>query len=137
MPLLDTIRLTLERAGRKPAEVGMVTAHGNGTRRSDATEAAALRAVLGGAPVPVTGFKWSLGHTLTASGVIESILTLLALREGRVPAMPTLKETGHDCEGLELTDRERTPLSSTGLVLTRGFAGLNSCLLLSADGARG
>ena len=47
--------------------------------------------------------------------------------------MPTLKEPGHDCEGLELSAAEGQPLSSVGLVLTRGFAGLNSCLLLSAD----
>jgi 3-oxoacyl-[acyl-carrier-protein] synthase-1 len=135
--LARAIRLTLERAGKGAAEVGMVTAHGNGTRRSDATEAAALREVFDGSPVPVTGFKWSLGHTLTASGVIESILTLLALREGRVPGMPTLKEPGHDCEDLELAATERKTLSSLGLVLTRGFAGLNSCLLLSTDGLRG
>lgn len=135
--LARAIRLALARAGKEPGDLGMVTAHGNGTRNSDATEAMALRGVLDGAPVPVTGFKWSLGHTLTASGAIESILTLLALREGRVPGMPTLKEPGHECEGLELAAAEREPRSSLGLLLTRGFAGLNSCLLLSTDVERG
>jgi 3-oxoacyl-[acyl-carrier-protein] synthase-1 len=131
--LSRSIRLALEQA-RTPIEViGMVTAHANGTRASDASEALALSEFFSELPVPVTGFKWSLGHTVAASGVIETILTLFCLREGRVPGIPTLKNPAHECQGLNVSANENTPRSSTGLVLSRGFAGLNSCLAISGD----
>jgi len=131
--LSRSIRLALAEA-RVPVEaIGMVTAHANGTRGSDASEALALGEILSEFPVPVTGFKWSLGHTVAASGVIESILTLFCLREGRVPGIPTLENLAHECQGLNVAAHESTPRSSTGLVLSRGFAGLNSCLAISGD----
>ena len=61
---------------RKPEEIGMITAHANGSKPSDASEALAIGEVFGASSVPVTGFKWSIGHTVAASGVIEGILTL-------------------------------------------------------------
>lgn len=127
------MRAVLEFAGRGPEEVGMVTAHANGTVASDASEARAINDIFGKSSVPVTGFKWSFGHTVAASGVIESLLTLFALRERRVPGIATLDSLGPDCEGLAASSAEQAPRSALGLVVSRGFAGLNSGLLLSSD----
>ena len=41
---------------------------------------------------PVTGFKWAFGHLLAASGIIEAVQALCALRVGIVPGIATLKE---------------------------------------------
>ncbi len=131
--LARAIRLALQGAGLGPGEVGMVTAHANGTRNSDASEARALGEVFGGCAVPVTGFKWCLGHTIAASGVIETILTLFCLGEGRVPGIPTLRTRAHDCEDLNVCSSDLEPRSSIGLVVTRGFAGLTSCVVICAD----
>lgn len=128
------IRLALGDAGRSAGEVGMISAHANGTRISDAGEARAFREVFGDEGVPVTAFKWSTGHTIAASGVIESILTLLSLREGRVPGVANLEELSADCMGINVSSLEQRPTSALGVVVTRGFAGLNSCIVLSADG---
>lgn len=92
----------------------------------------ALGRAFGAETVPVTGFKWCLGHTIAASGVIESILTLLCLRDGTVPGIPTLRHRAHECRAAGVSTAARTPRSSTGLVISRGFAGLNSCVVLSA-----
>ena len=42
---------------------------------------AALQAVFGAAPPPVTAFKWAFGHLIAASGIVETVVALAALRE--------------------------------------------------------
>ena len=127
------IRSALKDSGKIPDEIGMISAHANGTRVSDASEARAFVDVFGASAIPVTGFKWSLGHTIAASGVIESILALLCLAEGRVPGIPTLDELSPDCEGVNVSAAEQKPRSSVGIVVSRAFAGLNSCIVLSTN----
>jgi 3-oxoacyl-[acyl-carrier-protein] synthase-1 len=127
------IRLALEDSGKSPDEIGMISAHANGTRVSDAGEARAFTEIFGALAIPVTGFKWSLGHTIAASGAIESILALRCLADGRVPGIPTLEELSPDCEGAMVSDSEQKPRSSIGIVVSRAFAGLNSCIVLSSN----
>ena len=79
--LVRAITLALEDSGLRADEVGMIVAHGNATRQGDASEARAIRSVFGVAPPPVTAFKWALGHLLAASGIIEAVLALAALRD--------------------------------------------------------
>jgi 3-oxoacyl-[acyl-carrier-protein] synthase-1 len=128
------IRLALEDSGKKPDEIGMISAHANGTRVSDAGEALAFTEIFGASTIPVTGIKWSLGHTIAASGAIESILALLCLAAGRVPGIPTLETLSPDCEGVNVSASEQKPRSSVGIVVSRAFAGLNSCIVLSSNG---
>jgi 3-oxoacyl-[acyl-carrier-protein] synthase-1 len=127
------IRLALEDGGKSPDEIGMISAHANGTRVSDAGEARAFTEIFGSSTVPVTGFKWSLGHTIAASGAIESVLALLCLTDGRIPGIPNLEELSPDCEGVKVSASEQKPRSSVGIVVSRAFAGLNSCIVLSSD----
>jgi 3-oxoacyl-[acyl-carrier-protein] synthase-1 len=127
------VRLALESAGADPSEIGMISAHGNGSKVSDASEARAYVEVFGPSALPVTGFKWSLGHTIAASGVIESIMALLSLREGRVPGIQTLGSLSPECQDLSVSASEQVPNSGLGLVVSRGFAGLNSCIVISTD----
>jgi 3-oxoacyl-[acyl-carrier-protein] synthase-1 len=128
------IRLALKDSGMAPDEIGMVSAHANGTRVSDAGEALAFVDVFGASAIPVTGFKWSLGHTIAGSGAIESILTLRCLAEGLVPGIPTLEELSPECGGARVSASEQRPRSSIGIVVSRAFAGLNSCIVLSSNG---
>jgi 3-oxoacyl-[acyl-carrier-protein] synthase-1 len=127
------IRLALEDSGMKPDQIGMISAHANGSRVSDRSEARAFTDIFGTSAIPVTGFKWSLGHTIAASGAIECILALLCLASGRVPGIPTLEVLSPDCEGVKVSASEQTPRSSVGIVVSRAFAGLNSCIVLSSN----
>jgi 3-oxoacyl-[acyl-carrier-protein] synthase-1 len=130
--LARAIELALEDAGIRPADVGMISAHGNGTRQSDASEAAAIRRVFGPAPPPVTAFKWSFGHLIAASGPVETVLTLTALRRGIVPGVATLRRLDPACAELPVSAQPQTPRSDVGLVLSRGFGGINAALLVRA-----
>jgi len=127
------IRQCLDNAGRRPEEVGMITAHANGSRSSDASEARAISAIFGARALPVTGFKWAVAHTVVPSGIVEGILTLLSLKERRVPGIASLENLASDCEGISASASDQEPRSPLGLMITRGFAGLNSCILFSSD----
>ncbi|HMJ11253.1 MAG TPA: beta-ketoacyl-[acyl-carrier-protein] synthase family protein [Polyangiaceae bacterium] len=82
------IERALARAGRSPADVDYVNAHGTGTVHNDAMEARALQRALGPeiGRVFVSSSKGSIGHTLGAAGGIEAALTVLTLDAGRLPA---------------------------------------------------
>jgi 3-oxoacyl-(acyl-carrier-protein) synthase len=108
----------------------MIVAHANGTRNSDRTEAQALVRLFGGAMPPVTGFKWAFGHLLAASGALETVVGLAALRLGVVPGMAALDTLDSTCAGLNVSRDERAPRSSVALVLSRGFGSTNTALLV-------
>ena len=65
----------------------LVVAHGNGNCKSDDSEAQAIRTVFANKEVPVTGFKWSMGHTLCASGVLDAVMTTYALETNAYPVL--------------------------------------------------
>jgi 3-oxoacyl-[acyl-carrier-protein] synthase-1 len=131
--LARAIAGALDDAGLAPRDVGMIVAHGNGTRQSDASEAAAIRACFGSgerAP-PVTAFKWAIGHLIAAAGIIEAVIALAAVRERIVPGVATLTKLDPDCAGLRVSKAAQVPRSNVALVLCRGFAGTNAALLVS------
>jgi len=130
--LMRAIVLALDDAGLRAADVGMIVAHGNGTRPGDASEARALCEVFGAAPPPVTAFKWVFGHLLAGSGIIETVLALAALRERTVPGVATLRRLDPACAGLPVSPSAQSPRSDIALVLSRGFAGTNAALAVRA-----
>ena len=115
-----------------PADIGMIVAHGNGTRQSDASEAAALRRVFGNALPPVTAFKWSFGHLIAAAGIVETVIALAALRDKVVPGVATFSELDPDCAGIPISRDAQAPRSDVALVLCRGFAGTDAALIVRA-----
>ncbi len=113
-----------------PSDIGMIVAHGNGTRQSDASEAAALRRVFGNAMPPVTAFKWSIGHLIAAAGIVEAVVALAALDKRIVPGVATLLTLDEDCRDLPISSQAQVPRSNIALVLSRGFAGTDAALIV-------
>ncbi len=134
--LVRAIEQALNEAGSSPRDIGMVAAHGNGTRLSDASEAVALRRVFGADLPPVTSFKWATGHTIAASATLDLVLTLKALRQGIVPGIATLSELDPALAPLPVSCRPQVPLSDLALTCCRGFGGMNVALIIRAGPAR-
>ncbi len=130
--LFESMNNTLQKTQTDPAAIGMISAHGNGTLRSDASEANAIKKLFGINKVPVTGFKWSLGHTLAAAGVIETLLSVKALQNAQVPGIGTLSKVAKDCEGINVSATSQSLNQKAALVLTRGFSSLQGSLLIKA-----
>ncbi|MGB8436092.1 MAG: beta-ketoacyl synthase N-terminal-like domain-containing protein [Burkholderiales bacterium] len=125
----------LDDAGLRAADIGMIVAHANGTRNSDASEAAALRRVFGDDSPPVTGFKWAFGHLIAASGMLDTVLALEALRTRSVPGIATLSERDPTMAPIPVSARAQTPRSDIALIVSRGFGGTNAALVIRAASA--
>ncbi len=82
----NVLKQSLKSAGIAPDEVGHVNAHGLSTRRCDSEEAQAIAEVFAGrsSPVPVVAPKSYFGNLGAASGLVELISSLLALKDGRL-----------------------------------------------------
>jgi 3-oxoacyl-[acyl-carrier-protein] synthase-1 len=126
------IEAALDASGLRAADVGMIVAHANGTRNSDASEAAAIRRVFGDDAPPVTGFKWAFGHLIAASGMLDCVLALEALRARSVPGIATLRTPDPLLGRIPVSAQAQTPRSDVALVVARGFGGTNAALLLRA-----
>ncbi|KAB7770577.1 beta-ketoacyl-[acyl-carrier-protein] synthase family protein [Xanthomonas maliensis] len=78
------MRGALARAGVDAAEVGYLNLHGTATPANDSIEAAAVAALFP-ATLHASSTKAWTGHTLGAAGIVESVIALLALRDGLLP----------------------------------------------------
>ena len=87
----------LQRAGIGPEAIDYVNAHGTGTPNNDASESAALRRIFGEKMPPVSSTKAFTGHTTSASGSIEAVFCLLALRESFLPPQLNWKTPDPAC----------------------------------------
>lgn len=123
---------TLERHHLAPQDLAMIIAHGNGSHLSDVTEARAISGMLAGESVPVSAFKWSMGHTLCASGLLDTVLGLYACKERRIPGIANLSQVAAECAPLNLSRETRAWADKKHhfLVVNRGFAGMNACVVL-------
>ena len=84
------MRLAMKDAGLEPADVDYINAHGTSTPANDATETAAIKAVLGdrAREIIVGSTKSMTGHTLGAAGALEAGISLLVCERGIIP--PTI-----------------------------------------------
>ncbi|MGD9108550.1 MAG: beta-ketoacyl synthase N-terminal-like domain-containing protein [Gammaproteobacteria bacterium] len=123
--LKRVILKALAASQQQPQDIGMITAHANGLLNSDATEADSIRTIFGENSLPVTGFKWSFGHTLAASGILDIIMSIKSQQEQVVPAIATCEKIADDCYGINVSSQPQQPRSSSALIISRAFAGIN------------
>jgi beta-ketoacyl ACP synthase len=81
----------IELAGLQPTDIDHVNAHATGTSVGDVAESRAINNAMGGHKPAVYAPKSALGHSVGAVGAVESILTVLALKNGVIPPTLNLK----------------------------------------------
>jgi 3-oxoacyl-[acyl-carrier-protein] synthase II len=89
-PIIGCIHKAITDAGLAPDDIDYINAHGTGTPENDKMECLAVSAVLGEriAGVPISSNKSMIGHTLSAAGAVEAVITLMTLDNQRIP--PTI-----------------------------------------------
>lgn len=134
-PSVDRIAATMEEALREaelePGSIDHINAHGTGTHGNDIAETKAIRAVFGSAAngVSISSTKAMHGHCLGASGAIEAIAAIIAMKHQFVPPTIGLDEPDPECD-LDYTAnvaRER----DVGFAMSNSFAfgGMNAVLI--------
>ena len=109
------------------SELAFVNVHGTATAYNDEMESIALyRAGL--IDVPVTGLKGYYGHTMGAAGIMESILSMYAVRDNTVLATRGYREQGTTYP-VSVSSETRECNGSEFIKLLSGFGGSNAALL--------
>ena len=127
----QAVRECLADAGVAPEGVGHINAHGTGTPAGDAAELLALESALGehARRTPISATKSSTGHLLGAGGVVEAILSVMALREQLLP--PTVNLDDPEFEGWDfVTGKARPVVVNRVLSTSFGFGGHNGAVLI-------
>jgi 3-oxoacyl-[acyl-carrier-protein] synthase-1 len=122
------ILAALLEANISPSQIDMVTTHGTATPDNDVAEIIALRSVFGRLP-PLCSMKRTLGHTLAASGILETVFSLCALQKGCVPPTAGFEQPDEAIGAVPSTYREM-PLRHV-LKNSFGFGGNNAAVVIS------
>lgn len=128
-------RRALEKAGMTPADIDHVNAHATSTPEGDKAELQAIRTIFGddAGRISVTANKSMIGHTLGAAGGIEAIVTIQAIREGRVPPTINVEQPDPLVGDLDLTPgRAASHTIRAALSNSFGFGGQNTALVFRA-----
>ncbi len=121
----------LANAGVKPDDIDYVNAHATATEKGDIAEAQALAGIFGDR-VPVSSFKGHLGHTLAASGGLETIATIKMMQLGELWPTRNLDEIDPQCSGPDIFSGIKA--GDFNLALKNNFAlgGVNCCLVMKS-----
>jgi 3-oxoacyl-[acyl-carrier-protein] synthase II len=129
----QAMRLALTAGWLESSRVGLVNAHATGTELGDKAEARALDRLFGHQSMQprVTAPKSSFGHMIGAAGAVESILTILCLKSGIIPATLNCEHPATDLTLPLITDGNYKLEESRlfGLNNSFGFGGHNVALL--------
>ena len=104
----QAITRAVQLAGLQPSDIDHINAHATGTQVGDVAEGKAINNAMGTHRPAVYAPKSALGHSVGAVGAVESILTVMALRDGVIP--PTLNLRNLDPEiDLDVVSGEPRP----------------------------
>ena len=127
------MRIALENAGLSPHQIGYINAHGTSTPLNDVSETKAIKTVFGRSAydIPISSTKSMTGHLLGAAGALESIVCIMALKEGTLP--PTINYTTPDpeCDLDYVPNNSRQTEIEHAMTNSFGFGGHNACLIFS------
>ncbi len=126
------MRNALADADVTPSELGFVNAHGTATEANDACESTSIRTVLGAAAdqIPVSANKSYFGHTLGASGALETIVTLLSLEARMVPPNLNLEHPDPACDITLVGNEPQAIDAPLAMKNSFGFGGGNGVLVV-------
>jgi 3-oxoacyl-[acyl-carrier-protein] synthase II len=128
-----SMKLALENAGLQVTDIDYINAHGTSTPLNDKSETAAIKTVFGGQAynIPISSTKSMTGHLLGASGAVEAVFTILAMREGMIPATINYQTPDPECDLDYVPNQPRPVAIRRAMSNSFGFGGHNATLVFS------
>lgn len=124
------MRLALQDAGVQPSDVDYINTHGTSTPLNDLSETQAIKTVFGehAYELVASSTKSMTGHTLGAAGGVETAITAMVVREGKIPPTINFDEADPECD-LNYAHNQMVE-RPVRLAITNsfGFGGHNVCL---------
>ncbi|MGL6044546.1 MAG: beta-ketoacyl-ACP synthase II [Sandaracinobacteroides sp.] len=127
-----SMQMALKRAGLNPGDIDYVNAHGTSTPMGDELELGAVKRLFGAAleTMSMSSTKSAIGHLLGGAGAVESIFTLLAMRDQIVPPTLNLEDPCDGAEGMDLVPwKARERKVEAVLNNSFGFGGTNATVV--------
>ncbi|MGW1712179.1 beta-ketoacyl-[acyl-carrier-protein] synthase family protein [Streptomyces sp. NPDC002156] len=114
------------------ASLDYINAHGTGTKYNDGAETRGLRAAFGkrAESIPVSSTKSTTGHLLEAAGVVEFVITMLALLDGVLPPTAGYGTPDPECDLDYVPNKPRPADPRRALTINAAFGGANTALVL-------
>lgn len=121
------MRMALRTADLQPSDVAYINAHGTSTAYNDRLETLAIKRAFGdhAYKLAVSSTKSMIGHTLGAAGAIESLICIMAMKEGVLPPTVNLDNPDPDCDLDYVPNVARRADVSVSLSNSFGFGGHN------------
>jgi beta-ketoacyl-acyl-carrier-protein synthase II len=129
------MRLALEEAETSIDEIDYINAHGTATAKNDIVETQAIKEVFGGRArtVPASSTKSMHGHLLGATGAVEFVAALLAMKHQTIPPTAHLRVPDPECDLDYVPNAGRTGLRvKTIMSNSFAFGGTNAVLVAKA-----
>lgn len=125
------IKRALQKAGIAPEQVDYINAHGTSTRLNDSTETRVIRKAFGDLAykIPVSSTKSMTGHPLSASGTLEAMFSMLAIRDSVMPPTINLENPDPECDLDYVPNVARAKELQYVVSNSFGFGGHNSVLV--------
>jgi len=114
-----------------PSDINYINAHGTGTPNNDESEGQAIVTVFGQKPPYVSSTKSATGHTTSAAGGVESVISILALNNCFIPATLNFKQQMESLPFAPVSEVIENVDIKHVLSNSFGFGGNNSALIFS------
>ena len=127
------MRLALENANLESSDIEYINAHGTSTPLNDKSETAAIKTVFGeqAYSIPVSSTKSMTGHLLGASGAIEAVFCILAMRDEVLPPTINYHTPDPECDLDYVPNQPRKASPRHVMSNSFGFGGHNATLIFS------
>ena len=121
----------LKSASLKPSDIDYINAHGTGTPNNDMSEGHAVMRVFGNNIPPISSTKSFTGHTTSASGGVESVISILAIVNSFIPANLGFSNRIEDLDFSPVMHSEEGVSLRHVLTNSFGFGGNDSSCIFS------
>jgi 3-oxoacyl-[acyl-carrier-protein] synthase II len=125
------MQFALDMSGLKPGDIDYINAHGTGTTNNDESEGIAIMNVFGNSIPPVSSTKAFTGHTTSAAGSVEAVISILAILEGFLPQNLNFRNKIEKLSFTPVIELKRNVKINHVLSNSFGFGGNNTAIVFS------